>query len=221
MIKHNQVGAANGLLISLIFSIMLLVGAAVFGGWAYSSRQDYKNNVDIKIADAVAVAKKEEAKRKDAEFVEAEKRPLRSYIGPSAFGAVRVAYPKTWSVYVNDTGGTESGAAVDGFFHPKVVPAVDAEASVFALRIQVVNEPYAEVVRNLGEGQEAPVIKAYALPKVPDVIGIKATGKILDDKSGTMVVLPLRAQTLQIWTDGQQFVKDFESIILPNLSFTP
>lgn len=220
MIKHNQVGAINGLLVSLIFSMLLLVAAAVFGGWAYSSRQDYKYNVDQKITDAVKLAKTEEAKRKDAEFAEAEKLPLRTYVGPSAFGGLTVLYPKTWSVYVDDSGGTGSGVPVNGYFHPKVVPSLLSGASVYALRAQVLNIAYADAVRRVGNQQET-TVRAYALPKVPNIVGVKISGRLLENKTGTMVILPLRSQTLQVWTEGQQFKKDFEGIILPNLSFTP
>jgi hypothetical protein len=36
-----------------------------------------------------------------------------------------------------------------------------------------------------------------------------------------MVVLPLRSQTVQIWTEGTQYVDDFNKLILPNFSFSP
>src|SRR4051794_27631814 len=104
MSKLNQVGAVNSLLLSLIIAAVLLVGALAFGGWAFSSRQDYKDNTDAKIAKAVEIAKQQESSRKDVEFKEKEKQPLRTYNGPDAYGGIALQYPKTWSGYVDDTG---------------------------------------------------------------------------------------------------------------------
>jgi hypothetical protein len=52
MIKHNQDGAVNGVAVSLIFTVILLLGSLGFGFWAFSSREDYKNHSDAKSAAA-------------------------------------------------------------------------------------------------------------------------------------------------------------------------
>lgn len=221
MIKLNQHGEVNGILISLIMAILFLFAAIGFGAWAYSSRQDYKSNTDAKINDAVVIAKQQESTRKDKLFVEAEKNPLRTYKGPDAYGGLMVMYPKTWSAYVSDTG--EGSNPVDGYFHPATVPSTENEKSVFALRVQVLNQSYADSVRQLESGQQNGELKisAYSLPKVPKVVGVKATGKLPNEKEGTVVLLPLRSSTLQITSEGTQYQSDFENIILPNFSFTP
>ena len=54
----DQRGALNGLLIPLILVVVLFLGAAGFGFWAFSSREDYKNNSDAKVAVAVTAAEK-------------------------------------------------------------------------------------------------------------------------------------------------------------------
>lgn len=82
MIKHNQDGAVNSLVISLVLAIILLVSAAVFGGWAFSSRQDYKNNVDGKIKVAVAAAQVQSAITEKAQLAQDEKQPYYTYQGP-------------------------------------------------------------------------------------------------------------------------------------------
>ncbi|HET6924909.1 MAG TPA: hypothetical protein VFH39_03715 [Candidatus Saccharimonadales bacterium] len=90
MVNRNQSGAINVLLLPLIIAVLLLIAAGSFGYWAYSGRQDYKNNVDAKIAVAVANAVKAEDVKKAAEYVEASKQPLRTYVGPEQYGALRV-----------------------------------------------------------------------------------------------------------------------------------
>ncbi|HVI60760.1 MAG TPA: hypothetical protein VM535_01245 [Candidatus Saccharimonadales bacterium] len=226
MIKRNQVGAVNGLAISLVFAVLLLIGAIAFGVWAYGERQDYKNNTDGKIADAVTIAKQQESSLKDKQFQEAEKNPLKTYNGPQAYGSIVLAYPKTWSGYVADNGNGDSNGdnLMDGYFYPGVVPSVDNEGSVFALRLQVLDEPYAEAIKDIASLQHSkapPKVTPYALPKVPQTVGVRVSGTLPNDKSGNMVVLPLRDQTFEIWTEGSQFTGDFDNIILPNLTFSP
>jgi hypothetical protein len=198
-----------------------LIGVAVFAYWAYSGRQDYKDNVDAKVATAVASAKQEEGKLKDAQFAEAEKNPLKTYVGPSAYGSVTVQYPKTWSAYVADTDDTTP--FVDGYFQPNVVPDISAQSSSFALRIQVVQNSYDSVLQTfqaqLKQGKVT--VQPYALPKLPKTVGSRLSGAIAQDKQGDMVLLPLRDKTLKIWTESASFKSDFDNIILKNLSFSP
>lgn len=218
MIKHNQDGAVNGAVISLVVAILLLIGALVFGAWAYSSRQDYKDNTDAKIAVAVKVAKQQESSLKDTQFQQEEKNPLKTYKGPEAYGSLLVAYPKTWSAYIDDTGSNNS-TLVDGYFYPGVVPSITKQGGSFALRIQVLSQSYAQTLNGIATEQQSdnpPQVSPYALPKVPKAVGVKVS-----DSSGTTVILPLRSQTLEIWTDGNQFLSDFNNIILPNFSFSP
>lgn len=221
MIKHNQDGAVNGLLVSLIFAVLLLIGAAGFGVWAFGSRQDYKDHTDAKVSAAVGVAKQQESAVKDLEFAEASKNPLKTYSGPEAYGSIVLNYPRTWSGYVDDTG--KGSALVDGYFSPGVVPSISDQSSVFALRVQVINQPYDQVLQNFSSQQQAGKLTAtaYALPKVAKTVGVELNGQISDQVTATMVVLPLRSETLEIWTEGTQYVADFNKYILPNFSFSP
>jgi hypothetical protein len=223
MIKHNQVGAVNGLVISLVLAVLLLVGALGFGGWAFSSRQDYKTNVDSKISAAVAIAQQQEGAAKDAQFAQEAKQPLKTYQGPQAYGSLMVNYPKTWSAYVDDTGTGSS--LVDGYFAPGTVPSITDQNSVFALRVQVLSQSYSQILQTFTSQQQAGLMKtsAYSLPKLPKIVGVEATGQVFSNIKAniTMVVLPLRSGTLEIWTEGSQYLSDFNSNILPNFSFSP
>jgi hypothetical protein len=227
MIKHNQQGAVSGVAVSLVFAILLLIGAVVFGAWAFSSRQDYKDHTDAKITAAVTVAKQNEDKIKDAQFAQEEKNPLKTWHGPEAYGSLVMAYPKTWSGYVAAASGGNSGSnPVDGYFYPGVVPSVSDQNSSFAVRVQVNSQSYATVVQQLGQAssQNPRTVTPYALPKLPKVVGVKVTGSLpgnSSQKTGAMVILPLRSQTVEIWTEGNQFTNDFNNIILPNFSFSP
>ncbi len=222
MIKHNQDGAVSGLAISFVMVILLLIGAVGFGAWAFMGRQDYKNNVDAKISVAAEAARQQESTSKDQAFAEESKKPLKTYNGPAAFGSLVLNYPKTWSGYVDDS-GSSNNSSVDGFFAPGVVPTAAGQSSVFALRIQVLNQTYDQVLQTFASQQEAGklTISAYALPHLPKVVGIKVVGELQTQKTVSMIVLPLRSQTLQIWTEGTQYLADFNNNILPNFTFSP
>lgn len=217
----DQRGVINPLLIPLILVIVFFLGAAGFGYWAFSERQDYKNNSDQKVAVAVEAAEKRTQAADAKQYAEEAKKPLKTYVGPAAFGAVTVQYPKTWSAHVNES--DSSSRPLDAYFHPDFVPDTDDQNKSFALRIQLVGQSYDQVIDSYssqvknGNAKIAP----YRLAKVPSAIGSIVTGQLDSRKQGTMVVLPLRNMTLKIWADSSEYLPDLNNIILPNFSFTP
>lgn len=218
---RTQAGAINILLIPLILSILLLIGAGGFAYWAYAGRQDYKDNVDIKIADAVAVAQQKVSTQKDKEFAQKEKYPYDTYTGPSAYGSLVVKYPRTWSGYV----ATQNNGVnpINGYFHPGQVPTITSLNSSFALRVSVVQQPYSAVLQQfqIYVKQGKTKAHAYRSPNVPNVIGTRFDGQIGSQKQGSMIVMPYREKTLEVWTEDTSFRADFDNIILPNFSFSP
>lgn len=206
------------LLIPLIVTVTLLLGALVFGFWAFAGRQDYKSNSDAKVAEAVEAAEADLTAKKDAEFAEKYKLPYLTYKGPSAFGTITFDYPKTWSTYLNDTGTGDE--PINGFMHPVSVPAVNDKINI-ALRFQVQNKSYEEELKthqtNITTGKTA--MRVYRLPKVQSVLGARLTGT-LAQKQGDMVILPLRDKIIKIWTEGGDYASDFNKI-LETLSFVP
>lgn len=220
--SFDQRGAINVLLIPLSLVIIFFVIAAVFGYWAYTSREDYKNNSDQKVAVAVTAAQTRTQASDAKDFAEQEKKPLRSYVGPSAFGAITVQYPKTWSGYVVE-GNNSSSTPVDGYFDPGFVPDINNQNESYSLRVQLVSESYDQVLQQFsGNIQSAKTTAApYKLPKVPSVVGTILSGQLDSNNQGAMVILPLRNMTLKIWSDSASFLPDFNNIILPNISFTP
>ena len=224
MLNLNPKGSAGKSGLVLISLASLLVLSLVFGSWAYSKMQNYKNNSDKMIAAAVTAAETKATDAQSQKDAEAAKSPLATYNGPSNFGSIVIQYPKMWSAYVETASNGQ--ALIDGFFYPGVIPSIADPNSYFALRIQVQDQTYDQVASGFGTDQQAATsIKAYSLPKVPKVVGIMVTGSVSSDsntpKTGTMVVLPLRDKTLEIWTEGNQSLSDFNTYILPNLSFSP
>ena len=215
-------GQANILLIPFILTVLLFVGAAGFGLWAYNSREDFRNNVNAKIAVAVKEAQREEGIKKDKEHAEADKQPLKAYNGPAQFGSLRVMYPKTWSGYVDDI---SSDPPVNGYFHPGVVPSINTPKTGFALRVRVSNESYSQAVSRYDDAVDDGTVKAqpYAFPQRPNIVGIRMDGAFEQEFkfTGTVIIVPLRDKTLEVWNESSTYAADFANNILPNLTFSP
>ncbi len=220
MRKLDIKGAINALLIPFILIILLFLGACAFGFWAYSSRQDYKDNADAKIDKAVEVAVQINSEAKDKEFIQREKKPLRTYNGPEDYGSVTVKYPKTWSVYAVES--ANSANPVDAYLNPGFVPGVTTQ-SAYALRVQVAPRGYSSEIQRFDSLVKTGKLKAtpFKFSKVPKIVGMRLNGEIEVGKQGSIILVPLRDKTLKVFTEASQFVDDFDKIILPNLSFSP
>lgn len=211
----------NILLIPFILSVLFLIGAISFALWAFAGMQDYKNNVDQKIVAAEQIKEQEISTAKDKEFVEREKSPLKEYRGPEAFGTVTLKYPKTWSAYVREE--PENSTPIDGYFHPNFVPSEKNKVG-YALRVQVINRPYAELLKQFdGKVRQGKVtVSAYTSDKLPKgTLGSRIDGEINTGQQDSMVMFALRDKTLQISTESPQFLNDFNATILQNLNFIP
>jgi hypothetical protein len=216
MLKLNDRGS---LLIPLVLTGTLLLLALVFGLWAFAGMQDYKNNSDEKVAEAVTVAEQNLTIKKDAEFAEIQKSPYKTYQGPATLGTVTITHPKSWSSYVVDKaiGATQ----LSGYMQPDVVPSIDSTVN-FALRFEVVDTAYDSVLKSFDSSVKSGkvAVSAYRAPKVDSQLGSRLEGEISTKKQGNLVLLPLRDKTLKIWTEGQDYKTDFQ-VVLDNLTFIP
>ncbi len=214
----NKESGSVSIILAGLFGFFF-VAASIFGIWAFTGRQDYKNNVDQKIADSNIIAVEKAETAKDAEFIEREKSPVRTYVGPATYGSLTFNYPKTWSVYVEEeTGGT----VLDLFAFPNVVPGVQNDQT-YALRTEIVSSSYdTEVKKYDSKVKNGDVTSAAFRPVlVPSTLGVRIDGLLEKDVQGSMVILPLRDRTIKIYTEIPQFVGDFNDIVLPTLTFVP
>jgi hypothetical protein len=214
----NKESGSVSVVLAAVFGVLLLF-SLIFAGWAFAGRQDYKNNVDSKINDAVVVAVQEAETAKDAEFIEKEKLPTRTYKGSATYGSLTFDYPKTWSVYAEEA---TSGVVLDLFAFPLVVPGVTPTTS-YALRVEITSTTYdTELKRYERDIQTGAVTStAYRAEKVPGVLGVRLDGAIEREVQGSMVMFPLRDRTIKIYTEIPEFANDFNSIILPSVNFVP
>ena len=203
----------------MIVFIVLTLGASGFAGWAYTQMLDYKNNSDKKAAAAVEVAVKKESDRKDSEFIDKEKQPYKSYTSSNVTGSIKITYPKTWSGYVSED---DQSTPLNAVWHPDVVPGLQSKTS-YALRAQVVNTKFDDVLRAFDTQVKGSKVKIspYVVKNVPSITGVRVVGEISPGQNATMIVLPLRDKTIKISTESQDFVTDFDNVVMANLTFTP
>lgn len=217
---NREAGEANIFLIGMILFAVLAVGMAGAFFWAYSERNDYKENSDSRVATAVEKAKSEQKAADEKHFKEEEKKPNRKYESGADFGTISFDYPKTWSQYIAKDDGE---LAV--YFYPDAVPTV-SKKTAFALRVTEINKDYNEVVEKYQKQIDKKGLKATPLTigktkNFAGYKGIRFDGQFDDAINGAVVIFKIRDKTLQIFVDHQNFMKDFNQIILKTLQFAP
>ena len=216
MLKRSQDGSVASFAIIIVLALAL-VAAAVFGGWAFMSRQDFKNNSDKKAAIAVEAAKKVQAAELQKAFAEQEKRPTKTYKGPTTYGTVTFNYPKTWSGYVDES---VSGEPINGYFYPVVVPGLQSKTA-YALRIELVDSDYSSVLAQHDSQIKDGSLRVSAIipPKMNGVAnvqpGTRLDGALDQDITGSMVIIKVRDKTLEVYTQSNDFLNDFNDTVFP------
>lgn len=198
---------------STIVIIALSVFAIAFAGlsiWAYVNYMDQKNNVDAKVDVAVATAEKQLADKLEADFIEREKEPLKSFAGPSDYGTLGFKYPKTWNMYVANDGSESKG--YQAFFSPGSVPSADSDTSRYALNVRIVNDSYEEVIDDYESLVKKGDLKSSAT-KANGEDGTRLDGNFSKDIRGSAVVYKIRDKTAIIQTEADTFKPDFEALI--------
>lgn len=218
----DQRGSANPLLIATILLAVLLVVAAGGFIWAYLGMTDWRDNTQAKINSAVEEAKEQQSKDDEEHFNEEEKKPDRSYQGPSDMGSVRFNYPKTWAGYIAQS--DKNGLQV--YFSPLLVPTVNAGVTTYALRVLVTNDSYADVIDDYQSLVEDGVATASTITigKTDDFAGydgIRVDGQLSDTINGSVVIFKVRDKTLRLFVDSQDYMNDFNNTVLTSLKFEP
>lgn len=224
MKSSSQSGSVLSIFVIVVL-VSALLGVGFFALSANSAKQDLQKNLDAKVAVAVEEAKKVQAEELRKQFDEESKSPNKTYKSPVSSGSISFSYPKTWSAYVIE--GTNSNQPINGYFHPDVVPGVQAQEGVYALRVEMLNTDYSQVVSGLSTQNKAGSLtaSAYIPPKMENVAnvqpGTRFDGVIEQKKNGSLVIMKVRDKTLKIYTESNDFLRDFNNTILPSLTFAP
>lgn len=199
-----------------IFTVLTLVFGVLWITTA-SKYSDLNNNFNEKLAVATDEAAEEISAKKDAELAEKEKSPFKVYQGPAAFGSIKITYPKTWAAYVTEEG--KGSQPINGYFHPGYVPGMQS-GTAFALRLEVMESDYAQLLRRFESDSKSGKVTVTPY-QVGDTAGVRVDGELENKKKGSAVLFPLRDKTVRLTSESEQFVKDFDEIILKHFTFSP
>jgi len=209
MVSNRQSGSAKAWMISTIGLIVALVVSIILAIWFYINYVEQKTDVDAKIDDAVATAKKEQADVDEEKFLEREKEPKRQFVGPDDYGRVSFNYPKTWSVFVNKD--ASSGGTYEAYLNPVTVPPVSSTQQ-FALRVVIEEKDYDKAVTSYDSLVKKGDLKSSSV-KADGVSGTRLDGSFSKDIRGSAVLFKIRDKTLTIRSDANTFKNDFNALI--------
>lgn len=215
--KFLQQGAVSGTLITSIVLGVLVVILGSVAIWATVNYNDWRNNVQGRIDVAVAEGRQQQAEEDEARFAEREKEPYDRFIGPDELGRVEFNYPKTWSVHVARSGGNQP---YEAFLQPGVVPPINKNQTQYALRVEILNRSYEDVVRSYENRVERGDLRT-ATVSASGFNGTRYDGNITSNIEGSMVIFQVRDKTLVVRTDAPVYRPDFDNIVLPSLTFSP
>ncbi len=213
--KINQRGQIDPLVIPLAVSVALIVGLAIFSLWSYTKYTTEKNTVDKQIDEAVQQSVAEQSDKLEQEFQDREKEPYKLFKADETVGSLSILYPKTWSAYIKQTSGSKP---LDAYFHPDYVP--DSRSVSYALRTSVESRSYSQVVTGYQPAIDTGVLSVSPVT-VSGQSGLRLDGEIVSDKTGSLVVLPLRDKTIQVWSESPEHLQDFVNVVIPNLQYQP
>ena len=202
-------------LIKTIAIIVVSLIAVTFVGlfvWMFMQYNEAKTDIDGQIAVAVAAAKDEQANKDEAEFLEREKYPYKTFSGPADYGQLTFEYPKTWSVYVAADAST--GGDFSAYFNPIQVNTVSA-GTINALRVTIRDKSFDEVVaeyqRYMDREDSGLTVESIT---VNGTAANRYSGNIPNTElNGLIVIFKIRDKTAVLQTDSVLFKDDFDKLV--------
>ena len=207
----------SGLVKTIVIIILSLVAVTFIGLfiWMLVQYNDVSSDVNGQIDVAVAAAKDEQATKMEAEFLEREKYPYKTFAGPVDYGQLTFEYPKTWSVYV--AAAATEGGDFNAYFNPNQVDAVGKE-TINALRVSIRNTSFDKVTEEyqkaMNKKDSGLTMESVTIGKDANITANRYTGKIPDtDLSGYIVTFKIRDKTAILQTDSVLFTDDFNKLL--------
>ena len=207
----------SGLIKTIVIIIVSLIAVTFIGLfiWMTMERDEAQTDLDGKISVAAAAAKDEQAQKDEAEFLEREKYPFKTFSGPADYGQLTFEYPKTWSVYI--AAAATAGGDFNAYFNPIQVDAVGKD-TINALRVTIRDKSFDDVSQ---EYQKAMDKRNSNLSMTSTTIGAEGnipanryTGTIPGtDLSGFIVTFKIRDKTAILQTDSVLFQEDYDKLL--------
>ena len=203
-----------GLIKTIVIVVVSLIAVTFIGLfiWMFVQYSEVQTDVDGQIAVAVAEAKDEQTVKMEAEFLEREKYPYKTFSGPADYGQLTFEYPKTWSVYIAKDAA--NGGDYEAYLNPVQVDAV-SNTTINALRVIIRDKSFEDIA---AEYQKAMDKKNSNLTvetiTINGTTANRYTGTIPNtDLSGYIVIFKIRDKTAILRTDSVLFQGDFDKLL--------
>lgn len=206
---HSERGAVSGLLVSVIALSVLVLGLGSFSIWAFVAYSDAKDDVDSKIAIAVAEAKQQKGEEDEVKFAEREKQVNKTFKAPNDYCGLTFQYPKTWSVYESEQ--ISNGGDYKAYLNPDVVKPVSANEQ-FALRVVIEQKDFDQVIDQY-KGLVTKGDLKQSTTSANGNQGAQISGNFSKNIRGDSVIYRCRDKTITIRTDADVFKNDFSKLI--------
>lgn len=207
-ISSEQGAVNNSLIVTIGLSALsvLAISAAI---WSFVSYNGQKTDVEGRINQAVATAKKDQADSDEAKFTAREKEPNREFVGPDDYGGLTFDYPKTWSVYIDKD--ASQGGTYAAYLNPVSVPSVSATQR-FSLHVTIEEKDYDQVIASYNNLVKKGDLSSSAVT-ANGANGTRLDGNFTKDIRGSAVIYKIRDKTLTLRTDADTFKADFDVLI--------
>lgn len=206
---RNERGAVSGLLVAVITLSVIVLGVGSFAIWAYVAYSDAQDDVDGKIAIAVAEAKEKKGEEDEAKFAEREKQPNKTFKAPDDYCGLTFQYPKTWSAYESEQ--VTNGGDFKAYLSPDVVKPISSNEQ-FALRVVIEQKDFDQVIDTY-KGLVTKGDLKQSTTSSEGNQGARIAGNFSKNIRGDAVLYRCRDKTITIRTDADAFKTDFEKII--------
>lgn len=195
-------------IILVLVSLLAIAFIALFV-WKYLEWDALRTDVDGQIDAAVATAVAENTTKLEADFVEREKYPYKTFTGPADYGSLSFEYPKTWAVYVARDAST--GGDYEAYLNPGEVQPVST-TTINALRVTIKDQSFDNVVRMYESFVKQGTITLNTRT-VGTAVANVYTGKLLNNLQGILTVFKLRDKTVMIQTDAELFAAEYYKLL--------
>src|SRR3989344_6030028 len=184
-----------------IVATIIAIGLGVLAIYYVLQYNKEKTTVESQKAKAAEVARSEQKTQDETAFAKEEKFPYSTYEVPAVLGAIKVEYPKTWSVFAIQD---ESAATqLDVFMSPQVVLAEKNNTEPYAFRMKLEQKLYTESIKKYQSLAQKGQVTAEAVV-VSGISGTRFNGQIDTGRTGSIILLPIRDKTLSLWTEAEK-----------------
>jgi hypothetical protein len=196
--------------LSLILIVVLGLGTIGFGIAsisAYSKATTATKTLNTAKTTAATNAANAQKITDNMAEIQANESPFRTYTAPIAFGSFAINFPKNWMISVDLEDNALSQVIID--LQPDVIRRVNNTQDLYATEITLVRKQITDYTQNLLINKK---ITEHDVT-VAGIASMQFTGALPDNRSTTLVAVPVRDKTLVFSNENAVYAKEFQEIL--------